>query len=233
LIIYFSAADNVVVALYFAMLFALAGRPDVSEETIVPSSADVSDPGPKEETDISLPTLSLAVATSATLVTLGGFLSRTLFPGTSPLPTTSLLTVLAATLRPTYFRRLQPAGMAIGILLIQLFFAASGASGSIALVMRQAPSLFLYSALQVTLHFALLVGFGRFLLRLPLRELYLASNACVGGPTTAAAMAQAKGWKALVVPALLIGILGYATATAASLALVPVLLRLPRLILLR
>ena len=73
------------------------------------------------------------------------------------------------------------------------------------------------------------MALGRYVFRLPPRELYLASNANVGGPTTAAAMAQAKEWKRLVLPALLIGILGYATATAIALALGPVLLRLPLL----
>ena len=33
------------------------------------------------------------------------------------------------------------------------------------------------------------------------------------GPTTAAGMAAAKGWRGSVVPALLIGIMGYASAT--------------------
>jgi len=42
-----------------------------------------------------------------------------------------------------------------------------------------------------------------------------------------AAMAQAKDWKRLVLPALLIGILGYACATPIALALGPILLRLP------
>ena len=37
----------------------------------------------------------------------------------------------------------------------------------------------------------------------------VASNANVGGPTTSAAMAIAKGWTALVGPALLVGTLGY------------------------
>jgi uncharacterized membrane protein len=41
----------------------------------------------------------------------------------------------------------------------------------------------------------------------------LASNANVGGPTTAAAMASNKKWKELVLPALLTGIFGYAIAT--------------------
>ncbi|CAN0403644.1 unnamed protein product, partial [Hapterophycus canaliculatus] len=65
---------------------------------------------------------------------------------------------------------------------------------------------------QIAVHFGVLVGVGR-LFRLPFRELALASNANVGGPTTAAAMAAAKGWKNLVLPALLTGVLGYATAT--------------------
>ena len=70
------------------------------------------------------------------------------------------------------------------------------------------------------------MGVGRGLLRLETNELYLASNANVGGPTTAAAMAQAKEWKLLVLPALLVGVLGYALATALSLSLGPILIRL-------
>ena len=38
------------------------------------------------------------------------------------------------------------------------------------------------------------------------------------GPTTAAGMAAAKGWRTSLVPALLVGILGYATATFIALA---------------
>lgn len=71
------------------------------------------------------------------------------------------------------------------------------------------------------------MALGGWIFRLPHRELYLASNANVGGPTTAAAMAQAKNWNSLVLPALLIGVLGYASATAIALALGPVLLKLP------
>lgn len=97
------------------------------------------------------------------------------------------------------------------------------------MVIQKAPSLLAFSSLQIAVHFAALMGFGK-LLRLPNRELYLASNANVGGPTTAAAMAQAKDWKQLVLPALLIGILGYASATAIALSLGPVLLRLPKFV---
>ena len=41
----------------------------------------------------------------------------------------------------------------------------------------------------------------------------------VGGPATAAGMAAAKGWTISLVPALLMGTLGYAIATFVALAL--------------
>lgn len=233
------AADNVVVALYFALLFALspAGEGNPTSASANPihvvddETEGLADPESVESAtadSISLSSLAVAISTSSCLVTLGGILSRTLLPpGTSALPLTSMLTVAAATIFPRFFQSLRAPGTAVGILCIQMFFAASGAAGSIRMVLQQAPALFAFSVLQIAVHFGVLVSVGRGLLRLPNRELYLASNANVGGPTTAAAMAQAKEWKTLVLPALLVGILGYATATAVALALGPVLLRLP------
>lgn len=54
---------------------------------------------------------------------------------------------------------------------------------------------------------------GGRLLRLPMQAVLIASNANVGGPATAAAMASAKGWQHMVQPAVLTGSLGYACAT--------------------
>lgn len=239
------AADNVVVALYFALLFALA-KPSGDESTFaeddvvkIESELDyavidkkaqktaTNDSTPTDRNSITLSTLSTAISVAASLVTVGQIVTRAVLPpGTSALPLTSVFTVVAATAAPQFFAQIRAAGTAVGILLIQLFFACSGASGSIRLVLEQAPTLFAFSALQIAIHFGVLLALGRGLLRLNINELYLASNANVGGPTTAAAMAQAKGWKRLVLPALLVGILGYATATGIALALGPVLLRL-------
>lgn len=216
------AADNVVVALYFAGLFALAkpGGDDASrdlEDKVAIVTEEQGEKGPR----ITLSSIAASFATSAILVTIGKFLTGRFLPaGTSALPLTSVLTVMAATVL-SFDPRLANTGSVLGVFLVQLFFAASGAAGSIRLVVTQAPLLVAFSCLQIVVHFALLITVGR---RLPLNHLLLASNAAVGGPTTAAAMAQAKNWS--VVPALLLGILGYATATPIALALAPILKRI-------
>lgn len=93
----------------------------------------------------------------------------------------SVLTVAAATLFPKFFSRISETGTAVGVTFIQMFFAASGAAGSIRLVIQQAPALFAFSAIQIGIHFGTLMAIGKGLFRLPNRELYLASNANVGG----------------------------------------------------
>ena len=229
------AADNVVVALYFAFLFSISEQgvpsdvPEGDAEIVVTDPGDIgSADDARGDSTVTLSSLGTALSVASCLVTAGGILTKAILPaGASSLPFTSILTVLSATLFPSFFSRIRAAGTAVGIIFIQMFFASSGAAGSIPLVLKSAPSLFLFSALQIGVHFGTLIALGRGIFRLPLRELYLASNANVGGPTTAAAMAQAKDWKRLVLPALLIGILGYATATAIALALGPVLLRMP------
>lgn len=246
------AADNVVVALYFTFLFWLAKeekqKPKADNSDMTTSSIDTElyddtlipireDEDKSKATtivneDITLSSIALSLSIASTLVTIGNIVTKVLLPkGTSSLPVTSIITVICATIFPKFFQSLRKVGTYIGILFIQMFFAASGASGSIMLVLQQAPSLFLFSLLQISIHFIVLMTIGKYIWKsIPIRELYLASNANIGGPTTAAAMAQAKHWNTLILPALLIGILGYATATPIALTLGPILLRLPLMI---
>ncbi|KAL4458834.1 hypothetical protein ABPG75_013699 [Micractinium tetrahymenae] len=91
--------------------------------------------------------------------------------------------------------------------------------------MTTAPSLFLWSAVAVSTHLGLVLV-GERLLGFTRKESCLASNANIGGPTTAAGMAAAKSWRSSLVPALLIGIMGYATATFVGVACAAVFRRM-------
>lgn len=95
--------------------------------------------------------------------------------------------------------------------LVQVFFAALGAGGSIWNVINTAPSIFMFALVQVTVYLGLVLVLGK-LLRFDLKLLLLASNANIGGPTTACGMARAKGWVSMVVPAILAGIIVVASA---------------------
>lgn len=88
--------------------------------------------------------------------------------------------------------------------------------GHIPSVLKTAPMLFVHSSVQIIGHYIFLRIVGRSM-KIPFRELVLASNANIGGPTTAAAMASNKRWKEFVLPALLTGIFGYAIATPVGL----------------
>ncbi|KAG5177678.1 hypothetical protein JKP88DRAFT_270683 [Tribonema minus] len=229
------AADNLVVALYFAFLFYMAkgdagtaagggdapetpsgggGEGDMGPPTVDPASPLVGKDG-----------LAYALAAGCALTFAGNAIAAGPLRGAiSGIPITSLLTVAAASAFPKVLAPLGVAGAQVGVLFMQLFFAVTGASGSIAVVMRTAPTLLAFSAIQIAAHYAFTVGAGR-ALRLPFNQLLLASNANVGGPTTAAAFAASKRWSALVLPALLTGILGYAVATFVGIGLGQAVLR--------
>ena len=55
---------------------------------------------------------------------------------------------------------------------------------------------------------------GGKLLHFELEDIILASNANIGGPTTAAGMAISQGWSALVGPVMLVGTFGYVIGTS-------------------
>lgn len=100
----------------------------------------------------------------------------------------------------------------MALVLMQVFFAVLGASGNIRSVIDTGPSIFIFALLQIVIHMGVLLGIGK-VMKIELKHLLLASNANVGGPTTAAGMATEKGWSSLIVPGILVGIFGIAIAT--------------------
>lgn len=117
------------------------------------------------------------------------------------------LTMCCATFAPRLFGN-APGANEIGTFLIYIFFAVIGAPASIVRIITESPLLLLYALIIVAVNMLVSLFFGR-LLHFDLEEIILASNANIGGPTTAAAMAISKGWGKLVGPVMLIGTLGY------------------------
>ena len=229
------AADNLVTAIYFATLFGLSNDiPPEKEEAAVQQlqeqeggDTEKANGGnilklinkQKEETPPGLDYLK-ALTISSAICLVGTFASDVFLKGSiSSLPIISLVAVAAATLFPKHMSTVTVAGGHIAVVCMNLFFAVTGASGLISKVFSSAPRLFMYSVLQLAGHLSFIVGVGHYLFRIPMREVLVASNANVGGPTTAAAMAGSKKWKSLVLPAILTGILGYATGTFIALLL--------------
>jgi len=216
------AADNLVMALYFLVLFALpsitplrrlyaqrhheqAGRENAAGPEVLGSSRLPSLAGTVQ----ALFAAAVFCAAGSSLAALAGYDAGRILVVTA-------LTVAFATILPRAAARLEGAEV-LGMLLMQVFFAVIGASANVAIVLRVGPSLFLFAAVIMAVHLAVILALG-FLLRLDLLEIVIGSNANIGGPTTAAAMASARGWDALVLPAILTGTLGYATANFVGVA---------------
>ena len=96
----------------------------------------------------------------------------------------------------------------IGTFLIHIFFTVIGVPASVYLIVTQAPLLLVFCGIIVAMNMVFSYVFGK-MFNFTLEEITIASNANIGGPTTAAALAIAKGWEELVVPALLVGTFGY------------------------
>ncbi|GAQ78476.1 hypothetical protein KFL_000130580 [Klebsormidium nitens] len=112
----------------------------------------------------------------------------------------------------------------IGGALMQVFFAVVGATASLQEAINGGWPLLIFILVLLAVHVAFIAVLGSKVFKLPIRSVLIASNANVGGPATAAAMASAKGWPDLVRGALLTGTLGYTVGTAIG-CLVGTLLR--------
>ena len=224
-------ADNLLMALYFFALIAAAGSKFFLKKYRHPLIDELEAGGGEgsegastywKAKQVSLKDIAFCIALSLAIVAVSvkiagvlgeaiptsGFLLTLIngLLGNQYLIITTL-TMLVATIFPKQVGNI-PGAQEIGTYLIHIFFAVIGVPASIYMIVTKAPILLLFCALIVFVNMLFSFIFGK-LFRFSLEEIIIASNANIGGPTTAAAMAIAKGWNTLIVPAILVGTLGY------------------------
>lgn len=225
-------ADNLLMALYFLVLIAIPAVGFFRKNYHTPHIDDLEKSGSGNDNqaasywrrkEISLNDIALAVGSSFAIVAvsfkLAEFFSNVIpadaniflivlrgIIGDDYLMLTTITLLLVSSI-PKFFSSINGA-QEIGTFLIYIFFVVIGVPASIPLIIQNAPLILLFAAIIVFINMVISFSFGK-LFKFSLEEIILSSNANIGGPTTAAAMAISRGWTKLVGPILIIGTLGY------------------------
>lgn len=231
-------ADNLLMAGYFFVLIAFAGmkffrknypHPHIDE---VEAGAKV-DSGTTQAAafwsrkDISLKDIAVNIAYAVAVVWLSSSIAGIFSPLTPETVNTvrdglldflgrflgsqyvwiTTISVLVATFGSRQVEKLH-GSQEIGTYLIYLFLFVIGVPANIMTVLTKSPLLLVFTFLMVVVNMLFCFGAAK-LLKFDLEDAIIASNANIGGPTTAAGMAISQGWAKLAGPAMLVGVLGY------------------------
>jgi uncharacterized membrane protein len=128
-----------------------------------------------------------------------------------------LTTIALLVAQIPWVQRLRGAGV-VGNYLILLFLASNGARSVVANIVAMGPPVVYFAVTTVAIHGLIIFGIGR-VLGLDLRTLAVASQANIGGPASAMALATARGYTDRLLPGVAVGLLGYAVGNYAGFAI--------------
>ena len=232
-----TVADNLLMALYFFGLIFIAGmkffRKHYSHPHIdaVVANGDLGESQTQaaaywSRKDISLKDIGINFAYSAAVVYVAKLIAGAL---SSLIPDMGVVLHMVNTFFGSEYVWITTVAMAvatfgekqvtklsgsqeIGTYLIYLFLFVIGVPASIYKIITETPLLLAFTAIMVCINMLFCFVGGK-LLKFDLEDIILASNANIGGPTTAAGMAISQGWSALVGPVMLVGTFGYVIGT--------------------
>lgn len=171
---------------------------------------DISEEPQEKHVSLNLQHLGVALALAFCLCALGTSFAELLGVGGYSILFITALTLAVANFFPQLTQKVQ-GDYEIGIFFMYLFFAAIGATADLSAMFKNAAVIGAYASLIIVCHGLVIFGVSRFF-NLKLFDVIVASNACVIGPASAAALAAGKGRSDLVTPAILLGVMGYAVA---------------------
>lgn len=160
------------------------------------------------EVPLSALQIGLLFAVGAVLVVAADALGR-LTPGIPSVVWLTTLALLVGNLTP--FRR-APGALQLGGLALTAFFVVIGIFSRMADIVAVGIEVFFFTLIVVGVHALIVFGIGR-IARLDAPTLAVASQAAVGGPSSALAVAIAREYRGLVLPGVIVGLLGYAIGT--------------------
>lgn len=232
-----TVADNLLMALYFFALLLFAGMKFFRKHFTHPHIDAVAESGDLQgaqtqaaaywsRKDISLKDIAMNFAYSAVVVFAAKLIAG--FAG-GLIPDTGVAMHMLHTFFGSEYVWITTVSMAcatwgekqtaklsgsqeLGTYLIYLFIFVIGVPASIPKIIHETPLLLAFTGIMVVVNM-LFCFIGGKLLGFDLEDIILASNANIGGPTTAAGMAISQGWSKLVGPVMLVGTFGYVIGT--------------------
>lgn len=211
------AADNVITNLHFILLIMLPGIagfarlfPGRRQGAIDEAGSDPGKPVHQIE-NLDIAGLLAALGLAFSLAAIGHLIADMIGKPQYGILVITALALTVATMAPRLMEKLSGFTEA-GNVLMFIFLASIGASADIWKLVEIAPILFFVALTIVSVHLLLLLPLGR-LLKLDLGEILMGSAVCIGGPSSAPALASATGWNHLMIPGILAGSFGYAVGS--------------------
>ena len=216
-----TAADQIVFTLWFGVSLWL-GRRQRPLSTGDPSAEGIPDPAEMSAAGESsaggfAPGWPKALVWGLSAVITSELVSRALAAIGLGIPAILVLTSIALLMAQLPGAESRRSSYGLGLLLIQPFFVVIGLGTPLAGVLAEGRWILTYAAIVVGMHaLAVLVMHRRH--HLPLPELLVASQAAIGGPSTALALATGIERNELAVAGVALGLLGYVIGTYVGVA---------------
>ncbi len=228
-----TVADNLLMAAYFFVLIAIAGmkffrskfaHPHIDAVEANTDSSKTQAASFWSRKDISLKDIAVSVAYAVTVVWVSQIIAG-IFTGMVPAENRTAIqdfiakffgsqyvwittiSVIVATFFTKPVEKMN-GSQEVGTYLIYLFLFVIGVPANIMTVITKSPLFLVLCFIMVVVNM-IFCFVGAKLCKASLEDAIIASNANIGGPTTAAGMAISQGWTSLVGPAMLVGVLGY------------------------
>lgn len=216
-----TAADNLTTGLWLGATLLLPVwlarfYPPVPEDLRADPPGDAPDDHHPFFARLPVSTLDLALLLATGLVLL--LAADALGRAVPAIPSVLWLTTMALAVGQLRVFRTPRGALQLGNVALHLFFVVIGIHSRIAEILAVGVEVFFFTLVVVGVHGLVVFGVGRWA-GLDAGTLAVASQAAVGGPSSALAVAVSRQWRGLVLPGILVGLLGYAVGNYLGLGL--------------